>query len=69
MDPDSDEAKIEKMKSQIRAKVEHPFRYTKRMFGFDNVRYRDQSKNRNRVHMPAGSTYLLLADKFLPPRG
>ncbi len=25
MDPESDEAKVEKLKSQIRAKVEHPF--------------------------------------------
>jgi len=66
MDPDSDEAKAEKIKSQIRAKVEHPFRYIKRMFGYDKVRYRGQAKNRNRFHVLAGFTNLLLVDKFLP---
>lgn len=66
MDPDSDEAKAEKIKSQIRAKVEHPFRYMKRMFGYDKVRYRGQEKNRNRFHVLACFTNLLLVDKFLP---
>mgnify|MGYP001368504005 CR=1 FL=1 len=56
----------EKIKSQIRAKVEHPFRYMKRMFGYDKVRYRGQAKNRNRFHVLAGFTNLLLVDKFLP---
>jgi len=66
MDPDSDAAKVEKLKSQIRAKVEHPFRYIKRMFGYDKVRYRGQEKNRSRFHVLAGFTNLLLAEKFMP---
>ena len=66
MDPGSDAAKAEKVKSQIRAKVEHPFRYIKRMFGYDKVRYRGQDKNRNRLHVLAGFTNLLLAEKFMP---
>jgi IS5 family transposase len=66
MDPDSDEAKAEKIKSQIRAKVEHPFRYMKRVFGYDKVRYRGQAKNRNRFHVLACFTNLLLVDKYLP---
>lgn len=66
MDPDSLEAKVERLKSQIRAKVEHPFRYIKRMFGYDKVRYRGQEKNRNRLHVLAGFTNLLLAEKFMP---
>lgn len=66
MDPESDEAKVEKLKSQIRAKVEHPFRYMKRMFGYDKVRYRGLDKNRNRFEMLAGFTNLLIAEKLLP---
>lgn len=65
MDPDSGEAKAEKIKSQIRAEVEHPFRYVKRMFGYDKVRYRGQAKNRNRFNVLAGFTSLFLVDKFL----
>jgi IS5 family transposase len=65
MEPDSPAAKAETLKSQIRAKVEHPFRYIKRMFGYDKVRYRGQQKNRNRLHVLAGFTNLLLADKFM----
>jgi len=64
--PASNAAKAEKLKSQIRAKVEHPFRYIKRMFGYDKVRYRGQDKNRNRLHVLAGFTNLLLAEKFMP---
>jgi len=36
------------------------------MFGYDKVRYRDQDKNRNRLHVLAGFTNLLLAEKFMP---
>ena len=66
LDPGSKAARAEKLKSQIRAKVEHPFRYIKRMFGYDKVRYRGQEKNRNRLHVLAGFTNLLLAEKFMP---
>ena len=37
--------KRKKLKSGIRAKVEHPFRVVKRQFGFVKVRYRDLKKN------------------------
>jgi len=66
LDPAGNAAKAERLKSQIRAKVEHPFRYIKRMFGYDKVRYRGQEKNRNRLHVLAGFTNLLLAEKFMP---
>ena len=33
------------MKARVRAKVEHPFRILKRIFGFDKVRYRGLKKN------------------------
>ena len=35
----------EKLKAEIRAKVEHPFRVIKRQFGFVKVRYRGLKKN------------------------
>ena len=36
-------------KSRVRAKVEHPFRILKRIFGFDRTRYRGIRKNHNRL--------------------
>ncbi|WP_444940271.1 transposase [Microbulbifer sp. EKSA008] len=48
--------KAEKIKSQIRAKVEHPFRYIKLVFGYDKVRYRGLVKNTERLCSLAGST-------------
>jgi IS5 family transposase len=38
-----------KSKSSVRAKVEHPFRILKRIFGFDKVRYRGLAKNHQRL--------------------
>lgn len=37
--------KIEYAKSQLRAKVEHPFRVIKRQFGYTKVRFRGLAKN------------------------
>ena len=61
----SDAAKSEFIKAQIRAKVEHPFRYIKRVFGYDKVRYRGLAKNTNRLHLLAGFTNLMVAKKYL----
>jgi transposase, IS5 family len=36
-------------KSSVRARVEHPFRILKRVFGFDKVRYRGIAKNHHRL--------------------
>ena len=41
--------KVEKAKSQIRARVEHPFRAVKRQFGFVKVRFRGLAKNTSQV--------------------
>ena len=41
--------KKNKGKSSVRAKVEHVFRILKRVFGFDEVRYRGIAKNYNRL--------------------
>ncbi|WP_444917481.1 IS5 family transposase [Microbulbifer sp. JMSA003] len=57
--------KAEKIKAQIRAKVEHPFRYIKRIFGYDKVRYRGLLKNTERLCLLAGFTNLLIGRKYL----
>ncbi len=41
--------KKNRTKSQVRARVEHPFRILKRVFGFDKVRYRGVAKNHHRL--------------------
>jgi len=61
----SDEAKTEFTKAQIRAKVEHPFRYIKRVFGYDKVRYRGLAKNTERLHLLAAFSNLMIGKKYL----
>ncbi len=56
---------LEKFKASVRAKVEHPFFYIKRIFGYAKVRYRGLAKNKNRLQVLAAFTNLLLARKFL----
>ena len=41
--------KKNRLKSRVRARVEHPFRILKRIFGFDKVRYRGLAKNHHRL--------------------
>jgi IS5 family transposase len=41
--------KKNRIKAKIRARVEHPFRILKRVFGFDKVRYRGLQKNHHRL--------------------
>ena len=38
-----------RVKARVRAKVEHPFRILKRIFGFEKVRYRGIPKNHHRL--------------------
>ena len=38
-----------RVKARARAKVEHPFRIRKRIFGFEKVRYRGIKKNHHRL--------------------
>ena len=38
-----------RVKARVRAKVEHPFRILKRVFGFEKVRYRGLRKNHQRL--------------------
>jgi IS5 family transposase len=63
--PTSRLARLEKTKASVRAKVEHPFRYIKRVFGYDKVRYRGLAKNENRLHLLAGFTNLLIGRKYM----
>ncbi len=41
---------LERVKSKIRAKVEHPFRVIKRQFGHTKVRYRGLKKNTQQLY-------------------
>lgn len=57
---------LEHKKSQVRAKVEHPFRYIKRQFGYNKVRYRGLAKNNNRLQVLSAFTNLLVCKNMLP---
>jgi len=63
--PRSSLARAEKAKASVRAKVEHPFRYIKLLFGYGKVRYRGLAKNDNRLHVLAGFTNLLIGRKYM----
>lgn len=66
LSPDSAGARLEHFKAQVRAKVEHPFRYIKRVFGYEKVRYRGLAKNTNRLCVLAGLTNLMIARRYGP---
>jgi IS5 family transposase len=51
---------IEKRKSSVRSKVEHPFLIVKRYFGFAKTVYRGLAKNTHRLHTLFASTNLLM---------
>ena len=54
LEPGSDDALAEKLKAQVRAKVEHPFLRLKRLFGYGKVRYRGLAKNTERLALLFG---------------
>ena len=62
------EARVERAKASLRAKVEHPFLAVKRRFGYDKVRYRGLAKNRERLALLLGLTNLLRATSPNSPR-
>ena len=64
LDKASAEEAAEKRKASIRAKVEHPFLYVKRHFGYSKVRYRGLAKNTQRIAMLLGFTNLLIAGRY-----
>ena len=55
----------EKRKASVRAKVEHPFLYIKRHFGYAKVRYRGLSKNTQRLMTLLGFANLMRAEQYL----
>ena len=57
--------KYEKLKAQIRAKVEHPFLVVKRRFGYDKARYRGLAKNENRLSVLLAFSNLLMSEKYI----
>jgi IS5 family transposase len=56
-------------KARVRAKVEHPFRILKRIFGFDKVRYRGLRKNHNRLCACFALVNLYLHRERFVPQG
>ena len=58
------EEAAEKRKASVRAKVEHPFPYVKRHFGYNKVRYRGLAKNTQRIALLLGFTNLLIAGRY-----
>ena len=63
--PESEEALAEKRKASVRAKVEHPFLYVKRHFGYAKVRYRGLAKNTQRLGLLLGFANLMTAERHL----
>ena len=63
--PDSPLAQRERERASLRAKVEHPFLFIKRRFGYDKVRYRGLAKNHQRLALLLGFTNLLIAEPQL----
>ena len=64
LDKSGPEEAAEKHKASIRAKVEHPFLYVKRHFGYAKVRYRGLAKNTQRIALLLGFSNLLIAGRY-----
>jgi transposase, IS5 family len=56
---------LERLKAQVRAKVEHPFHVIKNLFGFRKVRYRGLAKNTAQLHTLFALANLVLAKRTL----
>ena len=65
LEPGSEAAVKERRKASIRAKVEHPFLWVKRRFGYAKVRYRGLAKNTQRLALLLGLTNLIMAERHL----
>jgi IS5 family transposase len=57
--------RIEQIKASIRAKVEHPFKIVKNIFGMKKVRYRGLAKNTAQLYTLFGLANLLIAKRRL----
>lgn len=56
---------FERLKSSIRAKVEHPFRIIKRQFGFVKARFKGLRKNDNQLAMLFTLVNLFRVDQMI----
>ena len=56
---------LERVKAQVRAKVEHVFHVVKNLFGFRKVRYRGLAKNTAQLHTLFALANLVLAKRHL----
>jgi IS5 family transposase len=56
---------IERLKAQVRAKVEHAFHVVKNLFGYRKVRYRGLSKNTSQLHTLFALANLVLAKRAI----
>lgn len=56
---------LEKLKAQVRARVEHPFHVVKNLFGFRKVRYRGLAKNTAQLHTLFALANLVLTKRRL----
>ena len=56
---------VNRTKSKVRARVEHPFLVLKQIFGFTKVRYRGLEKNATRLLVACGLVNLYLARRRL----
>ena len=65
LEPASYEALAEKRKASVRTKVEHPFLYVKRRFGYAKVRYRGLAKNAQRLALLLGLANLMTVERRL----
>ena len=64
LDKAGPEEAAEHRKGSVRAKVEHPFLYVKRHFGYRKVRYRGLAKNTQRIALLLGFSNLLIAGRY-----
>ena len=64
LDKEGPEEAAERRKASVRAKVEHPFLYVKRHFGYAKVRYRGLAKNTQRIAVLLGFSNLLIAGRY-----
>ena len=56
---------IERVKAQVRARVEHPFHVVKNLFHYRQVRYKGLAKNKAQLYSLFGLANLVLAKKKL----
>ena len=56
---------LERVKAQIRARVEHPFHVVKNLFHYKKVRYKGLAKNEAQLHSLFGLANLVMAKKRL----